>query len=117
LDFLLEFNPQIVDLNRISIDQQIQIPAMTPLLLLNKTSDQTYRIHLGIFDDRRKIEVYKNIPALKDKKFEVVPRKVSPQVTWFRIMVGDFKSEEEGLGLIQTLRKQGQLPAFAGSSP
>jgi general secretion pathway protein A len=116
VDFILEFNPQIVDLNRISIDQQIQIPAITPHLLLSKTSDQSYQIHLGTFEDRRKVEVYKNIPFLKDKKFEVVPRKVSPKMTWFRIMVGDFKTAEEGLGIIDTLRKQGQLPAFAGSS-
>ncbi len=117
LDFILEFNPQIVDLNRISIGQQIHLPAITPYLLLNKTSDQTYQIRLGTFDDQRKIEVYKNMPVLKNRKFEVVVRRVSPEVSWFRIMVGDFKTEEEGLGAIQALRTQGQLPAFAGFSP
>ncbi len=117
LDFILEFNPQIVDLNRISIGQQIHLPAITPHLLLNKTSNQSYQIRLGTFDDRRKIEVYKNIPVLKNKNFEVVERRIFPQVGWFQIMAGDFKSEEEGLGVIQSLRTQGQLPAFAGFSP
>ena len=117
LDFILEFNPQIADLNRISIGQQIHLPAITPHLLLTKTSDQTYQIRLGTFDDRRKIEVYKKIPLLENKKFEVVALRVSPKVSWFRITVGDFKTEEEGLRTIQGLRREGQLPAFAGFSP
>jgi len=117
LDFILESNPHIVDLNRISIGQQIHLPAITPHLLLNKSSEQSYQIRLGTFDDRRKIEVYKNMPALKNKNFEVVERRISPKVSWFRIMAGDFKSEDEGLETIQALRTQGQLPAFAGFSP
>ena len=117
LDFILEFNPHIVDLNRISIGQRIHLPAITPHLLLNKSSEQSYQIRLGTFDDRRKVEVYKNIPVLKNKNFEVVERRISPKVSWFRITAGDFKSEEEGLEAIQALRTQGQLPAFAGFSP
>ncbi len=114
LDFIHEFNPQIADLNRISPGQQIRLPEITPHLLLNRNPDQTYRIRLGTFNDRRMIEVYKNIPVLRNKKFEIVSLAAPLGANWFRIMVGDYETEEEGLRTIQALIRQGKLPALAG---
>jgi general secretion pathway protein A len=117
LDLLLRFNPQINNLNRIFVDQQIRVPFLKEELFLIENPDRTYKTHLGTFNDKRLIPPFQTSPVLKNKKIEIVPREVSPQVSWLRVMAGEFGTQEEGLRALRTLRQQGLLPAFAGSSP
>jgi len=117
VDLLLQFNPQINNVNRIFVNQQVRVPSLTEELFLIENPGRTYKIHLGTFNDRRLIPVFQNSPALRNKKIEIVPREVSPQVTWLRVMAGEFGSKEEGLKALGALRQQGLLPAFAGSAP
>ena len=117
LDLLLQFNPQINNLNRIFVNQQIRVPFLTEELFLIENPGRTYKIHLGTFNDRRLIPAFQNSPELRNKKIEIVPREVSPQVTWLRVLAGEFGTKEEGLKALGTLRQQGLLPAFAGSAP
>jgi general secretion pathway protein A len=116
IDLILRFNPEITDLNRIFVSQQIKIPDITEGLLLIQASDQSYRIYLGTFDNEQAGYALGKTPILKGKNLEVVPHKVSPRATWFRVFIGNYKTREESLKIIQTLRRQGLLPAFAGSS-
>jgi general secretion pathway protein A len=116
LDLLLQFNPQINNLNRIFVSQQIRVPSLAEELFLIENPGRAYKIHLGTFNDKRLIEAFQNSPVLRNKKIEIVPREVSPQVTWLRVMAGEFGTKEEGLRALGTLRQQGLLPAFAGSS-
>jgi general secretion pathway protein A len=115
LDLILEFNPQITDLNRIFIDQQIKMPTLTEDLILLKTPDHKYKIHLGTFSGERPVQPFKNNPVLKGKRIEIVSRRVTPRDTWFRVLAGEYQSKEEGLKVIRALRQQGLLPAFAAS--
>ncbi len=115
VDLILEFNPQITDLNRIFVNQQIRIPGITEQLLLVQTPRQTYKIYLGTFTNEQFAHSLKNNPALKGKNLEIVPRKVSPQDTWLRVFVGEFETREESLRVIRALRQQELLPAFVGS--
>ena len=115
VDLILESNPQITDLNRIFVNQQIKIPSITEELLLIQTPGQNYKIHLGTFNDEQFVHSLKNNLVLKGKTFEVVPRKVSPQDTWLRVLAGEFKTREESLRAIRALRQQDLLPAFVGS--
>jgi general secretion pathway protein A len=114
VDLILQFNPQISDLNRIFVGQQIRVPFLTEGLFLVENTAGTYKIHLGTFNDRRLIPAFPARSVLKNKKIEIVPREVSPQVIWFRVMAGEFGTQEEGLRALRTLRQQGLLPAFAG---
>ena len=115
IDLILAFNPQITDLNRIFVNQQIKIPSITEELLLIQTSGQSYKIYLGTFNDEQFGHSLKENLVLKGKTLEVVPRKVSPQDTWLRVLAGEFKTREEGLRAIRALRQQDLLPAFVGS--
>jgi general secretion pathway protein A len=115
IDLILEFNPQITDLNRIFVNQQIKIPSITEELLLIQAPNQSYKIYLGTFSDEQFGHSLRKTLVLKGKTLEVVPRKVSPQDTWLRVLAGEFKTREEGLRAIQALRQQGLLPAFVGS--
>lgn len=115
VDLILESNPQITDLNRIFVNQQIKIPSITEELLLIQTPGQSYKIHLGTFNDEQFVHSLKKNLVLKGKTLEVVPRKVSPQDTWLRVLAGEFKTREESLRAIRALRQQDLLPAFVGS--
>lgn len=116
LDLILELNPQITDLNRIFVDQQIRIPSLQEERFLIQAPDQSYRIHLGTFSDKEVVASFKDSQALRGKSFQIIPRKVSPQHTWFRVLAGEFATRQESLKAIQTLRQQGLLAAFRDSS-
>jgi len=116
VDLILQFNPQINNLNRIFVGQQIRVPFLREELFLMENPGRTYKIHLGTYNDRRLIPPFPASPVLKNKKIEIAPREVSPQVIWLRVMAGDFGTKEEGLSALRTLKRQGLLPAFAGSS-
>ena len=115
IDLILEFNPQITDLNRIFVNQQIKIPSITEELFLIQAPNQSYKIYLGTFSDEQFGHSFRKTFVLKGKTLEVVPRKVSPQDTWLRVFAGEFKTREESLRAIQALIQQGLLPAFVGS--
>ncbi len=115
IDIILGFNPQITDLNRIFVNQQIRIPSITEELLLIQTPGQTYKIYLGTFTHEQFAQSLKNSPILKGKKVEIVPHKVSPRDTWLRVLAGEFKTREESLRVIRSLKQQELLPAFVGS--
>jgi hypothetical protein len=115
IDLILEFNPQITDLNRIFVNQQIKIPSITEELFLIQAPNQSYKIYLGTFSDEQFGHSLRKILVLKGKTLEVVPRKVSPQDTWLRVLAGEFKTREESLRAIRALRQQDLLPAFVGS--
>jgi general secretion pathway protein A len=116
IDFLLEVNPEITNINLITVDQKIKIPYVIEELLIIESRDGTYKIHAGTFGTRDSAGRYSNEPALKGKKIEILPRKVSPRETWYRVMVGKFGNKNEVLKTISLLRRKGLLPAF-GMSP
>jgi general secretion pathway protein A len=115
VDFLLEANPQIINANMIHVNDEIRIPRVTEEVFLVPSGNQTYKIHLGTFKHQRFLKNFENQPALRGKEFQIVTRKVSPQETWYRIIVGEFQDKEEGLKGIRMLRAKGLLPAFSGS--
>ena len=116
LDFLLELNPEITNVHLILVDQKIKIPHITEELLIIPYSDRTYSIHAGTFDTPEPAELYRGEPAIKGKKIEILPRKISRQETWYRVMIGKFENKDEALKTVSLLKRKGLLPAF-GTSP
>jgi phage tail protein X len=115
IDLVLEANPQVSDLNRIRVQQSIKIPKIREELLLVEVNDHTYKIHLGTFMHRDQARFFEGEPFLKGKEFEIVPRKVSPRETWYRLLAGPFKTREEAFQTIQALKGRGLLPFFSGT--
>ena len=115
LDLVLEANPQITDADSIQVNDEIRLPRITEEAFLIPSADRTYKIHLGTFSHPRFLKNFENQPALKGKKFEVVPRKVSPRGTWYRIIAGDFADKEEGLKVIRMLKAKKLMPVFSVS--
>lgn len=114
IDFLLQVNPEITDVNLILVDQKIKIPHITEELLMVQSADRTYKIHAGTFDAPDSARLYSGEPILKGKKIEILPRKVSPHETWYRVMIGKFENKDEVVETISLLRRKGVLPAFEG---
>jgi len=115
IDLLLEVNPKIADVNLIVVGQKIKIPYITEELLMIRSADRAYKIHAGTFENPDSARNYSDHPSLKGKKIEVLPRKVSPRETWYRVMIGKFENKDEALKTISLLRKKGILPAFGTS--
>ena len=114
IDLLLELNPTITNVHLILVDQEIKIPNMTEKLLITPSPDHTFQIHAGTFETPDSPKLYSGETALKGKKIEVLPRKVSPRETWYRVMIGKFDNKEEALKMIFLLKEKGLLPAFGG---
>ena len=116
IDFLLDVNPDITNVHLIIVDQKIKVPYITEELLMIQSADRTYKIHAGTFETPDSAKLFSNEPALKGKKIEILPRKVSPRETWYRVMVGKFDNKNEVSKTISLLKKKGLLPAFETSS-
>jgi general secretion pathway protein A len=114
IDFLLELNPEITNVHLIMVDQEIRIPHITEELLVIQSLDHTFKIHAGTFETPDPAKFYYDEPALKGKKIEILPRKVSPRETWYRVVIGKFDNEDEALKMISLLKEKSLLPAFGG---
>ena len=113
LDRILEANPEITDVDRIEVNQEITIPPISEEMFLIKSPDGSFKIHIETSKDTRVARLLKNESALGGKKVEFAPRRVSPRQTWYRILAGPFSTKEEGLDTIRSLEKKGLMPGLA----
>ena len=116
LDLILEANPQITNANIIHINDEIKIPAVTEESLLIQSPEHEYKIYIGTFSSPQLSKKYENLFALKGKKLQVLPRKVSQKETWYRVFAENFETKEKGIEAIRILKGKGLLPALSGSS-
>jgi len=116
IDLLLELNPAITNVHLILVDQEIKIPNITEALLIIPSPDHTYKIHAGTFETSDPAKLYSDEGVLKGKEIEILPRKVSPRDTWYRVMIGEFDNKDDVLKMIFLLKEKGLLPAFGGLS-
>jgi hypothetical protein len=114
VDLILDFNPEINNAHLIQVNQKLRIPKITKEWLINQVSDRTYRLHVGTFWAPDFVKPYRDESALKGKRIEIIPRKVSPKDTWYRVMVGPFDDKDEALKVIDLLKEKGLLPLFGG---
>ncbi len=110
LDFFLEANPDITNLDLIFRGQTIKIPILSEESLLQQVSENRYQVFLGTFRTAQEAQPYRNEPALHNRTIKVVKRQVSPRETWYRVTVGDFQGKEEALKAIQILKGKKLLP-------
>jgi general secretion pathway protein A len=114
MDFILDSNPEIKDVHLVLIDQKIKVPKITEESLIVKTPDNTYKMNVGTFQTPNPAKYYSEERALEGKEIEILPRKVSTQDMWYRVVIGNFDSQDEALRMTSMLREKGLLPAFGG---
>lgn len=111
---ILAANPAIANPHLILVRQKITIPEVTEESLLVKTSGGRCQVLLGTYRRPEEALAYREESALRGKKIETIPRKISGRETWYHARAGEFASREEALKAIQALKKTGKLPIFAG---
>ncbi len=116
MDLILVSNPEIADVHLILVDQKIKIPKITEELLIIKSPENTYEINAGTFQTPIPVRLYNEERALRGKKIKIHPRQVSPQDTWYQVVIGKFDTEDEALKMIVLLKEKDLLPAFGGLS-
>lgn len=109
LDYVLEVNPEIKDVDIIQNDRRILLPQINESAMIMKSSEGLFKVHLRTFIDYQEALAYKELMGQKFGIVEIVSRKVTPQKTWYRVLAGPFGSQEEGRRAIQTLRQGGLL--------
>jgi general secretion pathway protein A len=115
VDIVLDFNPEITNANLILVNQEIKIPKITEELFIIQSSESTYKIYVGTFSTPEIPKIYRDEPSLAGKEIEIIPRKVSAQETWYRVVVGKFDNKGEALKVIHLLKEKGLLPSFRKS--
>ncbi len=116
LDFILDFNPEITNVNVIRAGQKIRVPTVRREWLIESSSEGIYELRIATFRTPDGGKRYEGDAALKGKHIKVFPRKVSTEETWYRVVAGDFATKEEALRTLDLLKAQGLLPLF-GSGP
>jgi len=111
IDIVLDFNPGLENANFIRVNQKIRLPRITEDLLILESPDQTYQIHAGTYASPNVAGRYSNISALKEKEIEVIPRKASPEETWYRVVIGRFDNRDDALKMIRLLKGRGLVPS------
>jgi len=114
LDHVLNSNPGISNPDRLMVKQKIHIPPLTDDSLILKNRDGSFQIWLGTFLQPGYAKYLKEDPALRGKEVRVISHKIQSGETWYRVLAGKFKSREDCLEMVRTLKAKGLLPAFGG---
>lgn len=114
VDYVLEANSKMANPNYLQVNQKIIFPPITERSLVVETSPGVYQVRLGTFLKPEYTSFLNEEPSLQGKEIKMVPRPVPSGTIWYRAMVGTFKTPEEGLEFVRTLRGKGLLPAFEG---
>jgi hypothetical protein len=112
IDIILQYNPEITNVDFIKVNQKIMVPKITEESLVIQSPDHTFKIHVGTFWSSELSKPYRDEPALKGKMIEVIPLKVSPTEIWYRVLVGNFQNREEALNMVFFLKTKGLLPSL-----
>jgi type II secretory pathway predicted ATPase ExeA len=107
IDHILKINPEITNPNLILVSQKIKIPEMMESLLIVQTSARLFKVHLRTFRNLKSASQYRHNIASMGKEIDIVPRKVSPEETWYRVMAGPFAAKNEGLKFIEEMKQKG----------
>ncbi len=106
IDHILKLNPEIKDPNLIQVNQKIKIPEITDPLLIVQYSESLYKVHLKTFANLKTANKFKFGIKLKGKEIEIVPLRISPGITWYRVMAGPFGNRAEGSKVIKEMNLQ-----------
>jgi len=105
-DLILQANPTITDVRQIDDDQKITLPVITSESYIKKVSDGTYQVYVGTFKTQNLATLCAEKVINLGKTLVLDSHKFSSEDTWYRLMIGDFKGEEEALKAVNLLTEQ-----------
>jgi hypothetical protein len=112
IDHILELNPEITNPALILVNQKIKVPEMSSSLLIKQSLNGTYKVHLGTFSTSREAAQYMDEIDFERGSLEVVPRKITPRETWYRVMAGPFADRDNALKAVEDMKQRGLLLSF-----
>ena len=78
---------------------------MSSSLLIKQSLNGTYKVHLGTFSTSREAAQYMDEIDFERGSLEVVPRKITPRETWYRVMAGPFADRDNALKAVEDMKK------------
>jgi hypothetical protein len=114
MDLIKEFNPQVKNLNRVSVGQDLLLPPLTRETLLRQQSDGSYHLIVASFRNPTGASEYGRLLSNKGYKIVIRPRRVSDDLVLHRIEIDGLKNLEEADRIWQTGLRNEWL-AFAGN--
>ena len=109
VDLILQANPDITDVRSIRTDEEITLPVITQESYIRKSPDGNYRLYLGTFETLGLATACSNKTIHFEKKPTIEPHRFSPKDTWYRLVIGDFRSKDEALKMANLLEEQGVI--------
>jgi len=94
IDLIMEFNPQLQDLNGVSSDSGLRLPSLTRTTLQRKEADGTYYLILASFPSLTVAQGFARAVRLKGYDVVITRRKVSENLSFHRVEIAGLKTLE-----------------------
>ena len=114
MDLIKEFNPHIENLNWIFAGQDLVLPSLTQETLLRPQPDGSYHLIVASFRSRAGADEYARLLSSKGYPVTITTRRVSDDLSLYRVEIDDLKNLEEANQIWQT-GLINQWLAFAGN--
>jgi hypothetical protein len=109
MELIKESNPAIKDLDVVSTGQQLVLPQITKDILIRQQADNSYRVILGSFLNRRAAEVAARRMLTINHAVVITANRVSTDFVLFRLEVDGLPSREEAVRAVETALQRGWL--------
>ena len=109
MELIKESNPEIKDLDLVSTGQQLVLPHITKDILIRQQPDNSYRVILGSFLNRRAAEVAARRMLTISHAVVITANRVSTDFVLFRLEVHGLPSREEAVRAVETALQRGWL--------
>lgn len=104
-DFIVQANPTITNVRRISDEKKITLPVITSESYLEKGDDGTYRVYIGTFETFVLATAYSKKVDKQGKLFSIEAHQFSPQDTWYRLTMGGYNNKRDALETAKLLEE------------
>ena len=104
-DLIVQANPTISNVRRISDEKKIILPIITSESYLEKVDEGTYRVYIGTFETFDLATVYSKKVDNQGKLFSMKSHQFSPQDTWYRLTMGDYNNKRDALETAKLLEE------------
>jgi general secretion pathway protein A len=117
MELIKESNPEIKNLDVVSTGQQLVLPQITKEILIRQQPDNSYRVILGSFLNRRAAEVAARHMLTINHAVVITANQVSANLVLFRLEVDGLQSRQEAVRAVETAIQSGWLKLRSQSSP
>jgi general secretion pathway protein A len=106
LDLVRGANPQIRDINLIRATEAIVLPDVDVGARIHRADDGRYVVHVATVTDEFAAKTLDRRLSRTGRKVYTIPVNVSDDLVWYRVVVGDFATEDEARATGRASEKQ-----------